>query len=268
MPALNPHIRDAQRGRSRDAIMNEKDIEIISLLCMIEVPLGVRETARMLGLSKSSAHRALQDLEKLGIAKQVSEKGGYVLGPRAYGLAATIQSKFNLLEVAKPVLKELTEKTGETSYLGQYSGGKLILLDKVSTKHLIQYVLPLSTELPLYAGAAGKVILANLPEADADRIITESKLEKITENTVTDPEKLRVQLAQIRKQGFAFTMGERQIGAVGIASVIVNVKGEVFGSIVLTIPETRFAVDKKNVFVQEVKRAAGILSMILGRFPV
>lgn len=79
-----------------------------------------------------------------------------------------------------------------------------------------------ASSFPLHAGASSKAFLAWLPQSDIDDYIAQSDLEAVTSSTIVTESALRTELAQIRNQGFAVSLGERQEGAGSIAAPLVD----------------------------------------------
>ena len=92
--------------------------------------------------------------------------------------------------------------------------------------------------LPMHALAAGKVLLAALPEEDLDRYFAETTREAFTPSTVTEEAALRAQIAQSRESGFATTNEEFSRGIEGIARVV-KIDGNPVGSIAVAMPKVR-----------------------------
>ncbi|WP_082421991.1 IclR family transcriptional regulator C-terminal domain-containing protein [Pseudomonas sp. NBRC 111134] len=112
------------------------------------------------------------------------------------------------------------------------AGSKAQFLEVIQGWRPIQYKLETGVDVPLYAGGAGKAVLAHLPVDFADGL----KLERLTEATITSHSKLRADLQSIRERGWSVGDGERVLGAFGIG-VPFFIDGQVAGSISATIPQ-------------------------------
>jgi DNA-binding IclR family transcriptional regulator len=158
-------------------------------------------------------------------------------GSKLYQWASKIGGdQRNLADLTRPILSGLVQETGETIAFLSYdeSTEKAEFLDVIQGWRPIQYKLQVNVEVPLYAGAAGKAVLAFCDQNIADTI----ELRKITEATITSREVLKEELKVINERGWATGDGERVLGAFGLA-VPFFVDGKIRGSISATIPQYR-----------------------------
>jgi DNA-binding IclR family transcriptional regulator len=159
----------------------------------------------------------------------------FCAGPTLLRWAAAIGCSTSLQELIDEDLQALSADTGETVGLALYD-------HETETAHFaatrsasrtIQYVLELDSQIPLHAGAAGKAILAHLPEQ-----LRPGALESFTERTITDPKALARELSAIRTHGWAAGDGERIPEAYGVAAPFF-INGAIGGSITITVARYR-----------------------------
>ncbi len=225
---------------------------------------GVRQIGTLLGVTPSTAHRLLADLEKLGLVRRL-HGGGYSLGLEFHRLAWASIARFPLRDAAEPVLRDLSASSSESAFLGIYNEQRcqMTFASHVESSHPLRYVLELNTWLALYAGASGQAILAFLPVEVIATVIADG-LSRITENTVVNKGELNAHLAEIRDKGYAISHGERIVGAVGIAAPIFGASGEVVGDVGITLPQSRFEAKKQTHLAALVKKSASELSESIG----
>ena len=221
---------------------------------------GVRELGGHLGVSASTAHRLLTDLEELGMVAR-TPAGNYRLGMEFMRLAWTATSRYPLHEAASDVLGDLTERSGESSFFGVYSEQRRQMMFSltVESSHALRYTLPQGAWLPLHAGASGLAILAFLPAGEQHEII-QGGLDALTSRTLVDAGRLTDRLAQIRRDGYAISHGERIDGAIAIAAPVLGPTDTVIGDVGITIPESRFNAAATAELVALVKQSAGLLT--------
>ena len=80
----------------------------------------------------------------------------------------------------------------------------------------------LAAAFPLHAGASSKAFLAWLSPEEIDGYLAESALEALTDATIVSESELRTELKRIREQGFAVSLGERQVGACSVAAPVLD----------------------------------------------
>ncbi|GAA2705991.1 IclR family transcriptional regulator [Actinoplanes palleronii] len=238
-----------------------RGLEIITLMVDSgEQSYGVRELGVRLGVSASTAHRLLGDLEELGMVSR-TPAGNYRLGLEFLRLAWTANTRFPIREAANDVLAELSAQSGESSFFAVYNEQRRRLMFAVSVEssHPLRYTVPQGVWLPLHAGASGLAILAFLPE-DTQSEITGGALEALTDRTLVDAGQLTERLAQIRRDGYALSHGERIDGAIAIAAPVMGPADVVIGDVGITIPETRFNATKTSELTTLVKESAALLT--------
>lgn len=157
-------------------------------------------------------------------------------GPKLYQWAAKIGYQENIADLTRPTVRGLVQETGETIAILSYDEvtRRAEFLDVIQGWRPIQYQLSIHTDVPLYAGAAGKAVLAYCDAGTVDSV----ELIKITDSTITSREELRSELQAIRQRGWATGSGERVMGAFGLA-VPFFANGKIRGSISATIPQYR-----------------------------
>jgi DNA-binding IclR family transcriptional regulator len=227
---------------------------------MVDAPgsaWGLREIAKGVGMHPSTLYRVLSHLEAGGLVQQDPETERYSLGLGFLRLAWKAADRNSVREVALPALKALVDATEETALLALYDPlrHEMLLAATVDSPHPIRQIRQVGEWLPVTAGATGLAILAFLPDA-AQRAILARPLPAITPQTITDPATLAPALAQVHRQGYALTRGERTPGAVGIAAPIFGPGGTSIGSVGITLPEQRFRAEDERQQAEHVVAAA------------
>ena len=238
-----------------------RGIEILTLMIDGgEQFYGVRELAGRLGVSASTAHRLLSDLEELGMVSR-TPAGHYRLGMEFLRLAWTASTRFPLRDAASDVLADLAGRSGESSFFGLYNEQrrKMMFAVSVESSHPLRYTVPQGVWLPLHAGASGLAILAFLPE-QVQAEIAHGGLDALTDRTLVDAGQLAERLARIRRDGYAISHGERINGAIAIAAPVMGPADAVIGDIGITVPESRFNAAATSELVTLVRQSAELLT--------
>jgi DNA-binding IclR family transcriptional regulator len=152
-------------------------------------------------------------------------------------------------------LVKLGEFSGETVQLNILRGDHGICLYGVESPSAFRLAPEKGRVIPLYAGASGQSILAFMDQEARDKICEDS-LQRFTPHTITDPEKLKTRLAEIRKQGYVITRQEVYIGSLGIAAPVFGREGQVIGSVSLSGPIQRIDEEQKNAIKNELIHTA------------
>lgn len=231
---------ERQQGAPPPAVRQpiRKAVQILAHLVDSPAPdCGVRELARDAGISAATVHRVLSALAEEDFVVSDELTGRWSPGPEFWRLALRGSAKLTVSAVAVGHLERLVADSNETAFLCVYdpANRRVMFAASVESKQPIRHVVDLHEWTPLNSAASSLVILANLPEAELRAIgATE-------EFAAVDRVKLRATLGRIRQQGYALTRGVRVAGAVGLAAPVSGGRGEVLGSVGVTIPEQRFA---------------------------
>jgi IclR family pca regulon transcriptional regulator len=196
--------------------------------------LGIADIADELGMSRSTTHRYVITLVALGYLEQGASRK-YRLGLRVTDLGMSALNSTGLREHAHPYLEELRQRTSYTTSLGVLDGGEVLYVDRVRSYRRNQGTVDLNlhtgSRLPAYCTAMGKLLLANLPEAEQKDLIASMKLAKRGPNTITSKKALREELDEIKASGFAVNDQELAAGLYSIAAPVRNEARDVVAAV-------------------------------------
>ena len=226
--------------------------------------LGVTELSKKLKLHKNNVFRILATLQSRNYIEQNKANENYRLGVRCLELGQTFIHQRGMLKQAKPVLHELAEKTGETSYVSILRGNDVVYLDSVEPETTVRVVSRLGFHMPTHATAAGKALVAFESEEDLRKRFGQ-ELKSYTKNTFRTTEELLRDLAMVRERGYATDLEEFEEGLRCVASPIRDYTRKVIGALSVSGPAHRLSDEKiESVFGADVTRLAKALSLRLG----
>jgi IclR family transcriptional regulator, acetate operon repressor len=219
-------------------------------------PLGVTEVADRAGLPKSTAARVLATLVGEGAVEQVPGDTSYRLGPRLITLAAGFSLTRSLAAIARPMLIDLAESSGEAAGLAMPDGDLVHYIDQVDTVQPVLVRDWTGARVPLHAVSSGQVLLAFRTPAAIERFL-ERPMERFTEGTLTDADAVRARLREVRRQGYIWAMDEFETGISSIAAPIADASGEVIAAVHVHGPSYRFPAEgSKAELAQQVLAGA------------
>ena len=240
-----------------------KALLILQQLADHGAPIGVKQLTRDLGFNITTVHRLLQVLVNDRMASYDPETRLYGIGTDCIRLATKVLGSGSEVGRIRLVVRKLAEHLQETCAFGLYEPEtftKVIVLVERSSQPL-GYDFAVGSREVIHAGASGKAILAKLPDDDVERMFASVDMTPSTENTITDPVRLRKELKGFRARGFATSEGERVPGSgIGIAAAVCDGDGRVKGSIVVTIPMFRWRKSKLPAMSKAVVACARSLS--------
>jgi IclR family acetate operon transcriptional repressor len=226
--------------------------------------MGVTEISQLTDLDKSTVYRLLSALQQGGLIEQHPETAKYHLGFGLVRLAGLALQNIDLPRMARPHLEELAHLSQETVNLSVMTDNdNLINIDGIASPLMVRNVGWVGREMPLHAVSGGKVIMAYLPE-DRLNTILERGLSRFTEHTVTEPARLRSELADIRKRGYGAASEELEIGLSAVAAPIWNHERNVVAALSLSGPSFRLPNDRLDQLGKVTKDTADRLSRQMG----
>ena len=221
------------------------------------------EIAERAGLPRMTAYRMIRTMEAARYLVRDAVTNRYHLGPAL--LAATYLSEgyAELVEIAKPYLRELTEKTGESATLAVEVDGVAVSVDLVDTPRPFLREVAVGRIIGDTANANGKVFAAFKGGSERAAILAQPH-PQITPNTVTDPAELAAELDGVARDGVAFDMEERNTGTCAVAAPVRDQLGKVIAALSIVVPTGRFGPAERPRHAEAVKTAADSLSAFLG----
>ena len=202
--------------------------------------ISVREVARETGIDKSSVSRIFNQLAALDVVEQSPLTGRFEVGRRLSSLGEVLHTHNSLWGLAEPIIRDLVARFDETCYFIVREGNQARFQERIDCRQAIRYVIEPGVVSPLYAGAAGRAILAGMPIEEATQYLDSVEVNPMTSETVTDRELLRRFVEQDRERGYSVSLGERVAGGRGIGAPVLRADGYCVAAILWTCPSTRF----------------------------
>jgi DNA-binding IclR family transcriptional regulator len=195
------------------------------------VRLTLTEICRRAGLPLATGHRLVGELTTGGFLERMPD-GSYRVGMRLWRIGTQASAATTLRELALPHMEDLYEVTHENVQLAVVSGYKALYLERLRGPRSVPIVTRVAAELPLHATGVGRVLLAYAPTEFVDAVLAEG-LTPHTPHTITDPDRLRACLAEVRRAGYAVTSEEMTLGSFSVAAPLRDAKGEVVAALSL-----------------------------------
>src|SRR6266576_108426 len=133
--------------------------------------MTLSEVAAATGLARPTARRMLLTLEELGFVRIT--QGGFALTPRVLELGMAYIGSTSIWEIARPHMEQLVGRTGESSSLAQLDGSDIIYVARVAVPKIIALAVTIGTRFPALQTSLGKVLLAELPPDELERVLAE-----------------------------------------------------------------------------------------------
>lgn len=201
----------------RDKTTLEHGFDVIRLLISHGKFLGVSQIASHLGIAKSSAHRILRILRKLGFVQQSAETQMYGLSPVIFGFVHTLATQFGQNSRLAPIVREAAARLRCSAYLSMLGGTHTYVVFAAGDEGNTSTI---GASGPAFATAAGKVLVSQLPESEWSGYGPAPGAKGRTKNTNLDPAKFYDELRLIRQRGIAWNLRETSAHIASVATPI------------------------------------------------
>lgn len=201
------------------------------------------EISDALDLTPSTTHHHLATLRETGYA--IKEDNTYHLSLNFLTLGGEVRTRKKTYRKAMEKANELAHKTGERTQFIVEENGKGVWIIRVLGSDAVLADVRIGMREHLHTTAAGKCILAHLPDGYREEIFNEYDFPSRTEHTITDREELSEALSEVRRRGYAINKGERIKREQAIGVPILSLKDEVIGGLSVTAPSYRW--NKKDL---------------------
>nr|WP_245193119.1 IclR family transcriptional regulator [Kocuria sp. JC486] len=239
-----------------------KGLEVLRVLGDAPQGATAAEVTESTGFPFSTAYRLLATLVSSDFVEYDDATKRYHLGLRVFELGHRVASARGYDGVALTVLKEVTERTGESTLLAVLDGDHFLTVHTVDGPQFRTTTDP-GDRGELHTSALGKALLAFMPGADRERLVESLDLSPRTEESLTDRETLRKEIAQTRERGWAAQQGEHDDGMGAVAVPVVTPNGHLLASLALAAPVFRCDPAELEAQVPVLKEAAARLAVQL-----
>jgi DNA-binding IclR family transcriptional regulator len=219
----------------------ERAMEILSCFDPKHSALTLTEISELTKLPMSTCHRIIGTLEEGGFLSKGSDRK-YRVGTKLWTIAQHAPLSERLRESALPTLARLYEETGENVTLAVLDRGQALYVDRLVGARSVPTISRAGGHLPLHTTGVGKVLLAYQPQKAIEQYISRP-LPKPTPQSITHPEALLADLAEVRARGYSITREEMTKGSGSIAVPIMR-KGKCIAAVGVIVHLARLDINR------------------------
>ncbi|PLS01814.1 IclR family transcriptional regulator [Neobacillus cucumis] len=242
----------------------QNGLRILQLFTTENPIWGITEIANALQMNKSTVSRLVSDLIMEGFLQKEGSK--YRLGFSLLSISGVITSHLEIHRESKDILKNLVSELGETAHISILEGKEVTYVHKIECKNPVPLLSSIGKRNPLTCTSSGKILLAFHNKNFIESILAEG-LPRMGPNSETDPDQLKSQLIQIKKQGYSICIDEMHENSVSIAAPVRDYTEEVVAAVSVVGTRDRIQNNKINRFTERVLEAANEVSIRLGYIP-
>lgn len=257
----DPDPGKVKAGRSADRTdMVGKALSLLVLLGDEPRGASAAEISRRAELPFSTTYRLLGSLTRDGFVDYEPDGRRYHLGLRIFQLGQRVSNHHGFAGTALPILRRVTEQTGEATILSVRDGHHHLTVNKVDGPQTFRVTSDPGHLGALHATAVGKALVAFAEDAEREALIEELELAPLTEHTITDRAAFRAEMERVRRQGYAVMDEENENGMRAVAVPLLNAQGHAFASLATAVPVFRLSMEGLLAHVPLLQEAAAELA--------
>lgn len=232
----------------------QKGLAVLTCFDRAHPKLTVSDTARLTGVSPASARRSLLTLHALGYIEHDGKL--FWLLPKVLLVANAYLSSRPMPGIVQPLLDSLSERTRESASIAKLIGDQTLIIARSTARRSLTVGLRVGSSLPAYCSATGRVLLAALPPHEAAARVRAMTLAPLTPRTATTVDAVLAHLDACRREGFAVSDGELELGVRSMAVPVWNHAGATIAALSIAVRADRMTLDELELtFLPALRRA-------------
>jgi IclR family transcriptional regulator, KDG regulon repressor len=262
---LQPDIDDDAEDRQRVGVQSlGRAFAILEEIARHREGIGLADLSKLVGLHNSTTFHLAKTMVSLGYIRQERNSKRYRVGRPLFALAASALDEIEMVNVATPVLEDLSRETGESSHFAVRMGDSVVVIARTSGPGAFQLTDRVGVVRPAHCTALGKVILASLRPDQLERFLERVELSPSTEKSITETPVLLREIEQVRRTGIAFDDGEFNLEVRCVAVPVKDFTGKIVGALGISGPVWRLSNQDLQRRAKIVQAAANRLSTEFG----
>lgn len=246
----------------------ERGLRVLEQFGSARRHLSLAQIARALEAPRSSAFRIIHTLERMGYLERDEGGRGYHLGTRVLSLGFEYLASLDVVDVARPELELLRDKTGASAHLAVREGSDILYLSRVPTRHHLTSSSTIGARRPAHATPMGRLLLSALPLDEMQALYGSEPLEIYTEATPRTVRELYALSHTDLARGYVVSRGSFEAGGCTVAAPVFGANGRVIAAIDISGPDAAFNLEALDTALKDdVIACAGRISARLGYRP-
>jgi DNA-binding IclR family transcriptional regulator len=226
--------------------------------------IGLADLSKLVGLHTSTTFHLAKTMVSLGYIRQEKDSKRYRVGRPLFALAASSLDEIEMVNVAMPVLEDMSRETGEGSHFAVRMGDAVVVIARTGGPGAFQLTDRVGVVRPAHCTALGKIILAALRPDQLERFLERVELRPSTEKSITEVAVLLREIEEVRRSGVAFDDGEFNAEVRCVAVPVRDFTGHTVGALGISGPIWRLSIQALQGRTRIVQAAADRLSAEFG----
>jgi DNA-binding IclR family transcriptional regulator len=222
---------------------------------------SLAEIAVALDAPKSSLFPLAHTLVRREYLTYNSDTLRYSLGFKAFEIGMKYAHHTGIYDEILSEMQNIVKLCSESCNFAELKGGDALCLMKVDSPEAIRMFSAPGRRLPAYSTALGKILLADKSREEVTELYADGMI-AVTENTITNPDDLMEQLAEVRRTEIAMECEENALMIRCIAVPIKNA-GITEAALSVAVPTFRYSDEKKDLIIKLLKDARPRIELLI-----
>jgi IclR family pca regulon transcriptional regulator len=207
----------------------ERGLAVIRAFTREKPQLTLTDAAALTGLTRATTRRFLMTLESLGYA--TTDGKNWRLTARVLDLGHSYLASLGLPEIVVGHLDRVAQAVHESASAAVLDGDDIVYVARVESRKIMRVQITVGTRFPAYVTSMGRVLLADLDPAAAERILTARDRRAFTPHTTTDVAALMTAISLVREAGYSLVDQELEMGLRSLAVPVHDGSGRVVAAL-------------------------------------
>ncbi len=260
-----PTIDDDAEERARGGVQSlGRAFSILEEIARHREGIGLADLSKRVGLHNSTTFHLAKTMVSLGYIRQERDTKRYRVGRPLFALAASALDEIEMVNLATPILEDLSRESGESGHFAVRMGDAVVVIARTSGTGAFQLTDRVGVVRPAHCTALGKIVLASLRPDQLKRFLERVELKPSSAKSITDPNVLMREIAEVRRSAVAIDDGEYNAEVRCVAVPVFNFTGDVIGALGVSGSVWRMTDEVLKTRVKQVQSAANRLSAEFG----
>ena len=229
---------------------------ILEIISEAREPLSLMEIVERIDLPKQTVHRLIKQLECAWIVTRNMPDRRYECSSRVRNMAVHMLMGAGPAAARRAILQQLVETVQETCNLAISSRDDIVYLDRVQVNWPLRIQLNPGSRVPYHCTSSGKLLLSFLPRSQREHLLKKLPLRGTTRQTITDLDKLRQELVEVRRKRVSTNNEEYMTGIIAIADPVMLDRSRACAAVAIQAPAERTTIEKLMTHLEPLRDAA------------
>ncbi|MBC2104962.1 IclR family transcriptional regulator [Listeria booriae] len=257
-------IEDSPKKHISTVQSVDKALLLLRMISESKIGLSINDLIDKTGFNRTTIWRSLNSLAEQSLIERNPQTKLYTVGTFFYLLSNKNNYHQFLIRRTHHLMKALCKEIHESVHLSLPLTTTTITIEQLVPEDQVKLIDYIHVELPLHSTSSGKIVLSTLEKGDLEAILS-GHLTSYSPSTITEPDKLRAEIARIKEDGYATVFGELETAENGLSLPILDANEQLIAVLSVSGPEFRFTETKMQEALPIAKKYRDLMATAILR---